>query len=399
MRSPGRTRDVRLDVLRGLALLIIFVDHIPGVIFAGLTPQAFGYADAAEAFVLIAGLAAYQAYARRFSENGVVLASLPIFNRVWQLYVTHLAVVVLVTGIAAYAARRFGDPNYLEALALDTFVADPVHAAWGVITLTFLPNYLDILPIYILFLAALPLVILSLRLHWSVPLAVSFSLWLAAQASGINLPNMQASRVWFFNPFAWQFIFVLGVVVAHLSLTGKLDWVATRRRLVSAITIACLIYVGFSLISVAPWRQIPAFANLILVDPADLPVSDKTNLTALRLLDALAKAWLLAVLIPRSARWLTSVPATLIAYAGRQSLPVFVLGLVLSTIGGVIVRETGFHLAVQSLVVLSGIVILLGFGALLDWQGRSGKADARQPATGPASAQMPVSQAARQSTN
>jgi hypothetical protein len=376
MASIAQTRDVRLDVLRGLALLIIFIDHIPGILFASFTPQVFGYADAAEAFVLIAGLSAYQAYNGRMQQAGVVRGSLPILTRVWQLYVTHLALVVLVAGIAAYAARRFGDPNYLEALGLDVFLADPAHAIVGVVTLTFLPNYLDILPLYMIVLAALPLVLLTLRVHWALPLAVSFGIYVTAQVTGLNLPNIQASRVWFFNPLAWQFIFVAGVVLSHLMATGKLDALFRARRLVAAITIMAAAYAMVSLISVAPWRQIPHFANLLLIDPSDLPVADKTNLTVLRLVDALAKAWLIAVLVPRDAAWLSAAPARLLAVAGRQSLPVFVLGLVLSTVSGVIVREAGFLLWVQSAVVIVGIVLMIGFGALLDWHARAARKDA-----------------------
>ncbi len=234
MGSPAPSRDVRLDVLRGLALLIIFVDHIPGMILAGVTPQAFGYADAAEAFVLIAGLSAYQAYSRKMDEAGALRGALPVFNRVWQLYVTHLALVLLVFGIAAWAARTFGDPNYLEALALDTFTNDPGLAAFGVMTLTFQPNYLDILPLYIVLLAALPFVLLALRVHWALPLGLSAGLYALGQMTGLNLPNMQASRVWFFNPLTWQFIFVLGVVVAHLSARGALDGLFAVAALCSA---------------------------------------------------------------------------------------------------------------------------------------------------------------------
>lgn len=380
MGPPAQARDVRLDVLRGLALLIIFIDHIPGILFSGLTPQVFGYADAAEAFVLIAGLSAYQAYNARMHEAGVVRGSLPILNRVWQLYVTHLALVVLVAGIAAYAARRFGDPNYLEALGLDVFLADPAQAIVGVVTLTFLPNYLDILPLYMLVLAALPLVLLALRMHWALPLALSFALYMVAQMTGMNLPNIQASRVWFFNPFAWQFIFVAGVVLSHLVATGKLEPLFRRKRLVAAITIMAAGYAFVSLISVAPWRMIPQFANVLVIDPADLPVADKTNLSVLRLFDAFAKAWLIAVLVPRGAAWLSAAPARLLAVAGRQSLPVFVLGLVLSTVSGVIVREAGFVLWVQSAVVLTGIALMIGFGALLDWQVRASRKDASPPA-------------------
>jgi hypothetical protein len=380
MGFPALTRDVRLDVLRGLALLIIFVNHIPGMVFTSFTPLAFGYADAAEAFVLIAGLAAYQAFNRKIDEAGVVRGSLPLFNRVWQLYVTHLALVLLVFGIASWAARTFGDPVYLEALALDTFINDPALAAVGVMTLTFLPNYLDILPLYIVLLTGLPFVLMALRVHWALPLVVSAGLYALAQTHGFNLPNMQASHVWFFNPLAWQFIFVVGVTVAHLNARGLLDGLFARRRLVLGVTLLAAAYAFVSMLSVAPWRLFPPLANTILIDPADLPVADKTLLTPLRLIDALAKAWLLAVLIPRGAAWLRGLPARGLELLGRQSLPVFVLGLVLSTIGSVVVREGGFTLAVQTAVLVVGVALQLGFAALLDWQARASRREAPAPA-------------------
>ncbi|MCX7325464.1 MAG: OpgC domain-containing protein [Hyphomicrobiales bacterium] len=114
----------------------------------------------------------------------------------------------------------------------------------------------------------------------------------------------------------------------------------------------------------------------------------------LRLVDGLAKAWLLAVLIPRAAGWLDAMPARMLAVMGRQSLPVFVLGLVLSTVCGVILRETGFVLAIQIGVLIGGSAILICFAVLLDWQARMGKRDAAvalpeaeaevRPAPGPA---------------
>ncbi len=50
-------RDTRLDVLRGLALITIFINHVPGQIFEYATTKNFGFSDAAEAFVLISGIA------------------------------------------------------------------------------------------------------------------------------------------------------------------------------------------------------------------------------------------------------------------------------------------------------------------------------------------------------
>lgn len=381
--GSAQGRDVRLDMLRGLALLIIFIDHIPGIVFSGMTPQAFGYADAAEAFVLIAGISAYHAYNARMGEIGFVRGSLPILNRVWQLYVTHLALVVLVAGIAAYAARRFADPNYLEAMGFDIFLADPALAIVGVVTLTFLPNYLDILPLYMVALGLLPLVLLALRVNVAIPLAFSFGIYVAAQATGVNLPNIQASRVWFFNPFAWQFLFVVGVALAHLGASGALDRLFARRRLVQTATLLAAAYVLLSLVSVAPWRQIPDLANFRLIDPNDLPVADKTNLSPLRLLDAFAKAWLIAVLVPQAAGWLSRWPFALLAVAGRQSLPVFVLGLVLSTVAGIVIKEGGYAFSLQAAIVLIGAGLMLAFAAMLDWQSRMSRQDGASRAARP----------------
>ena len=63
-------RDARVDFFRGLALLFIFIDHIPGNSLAWLTLHNFGFADAGEIFVALAGYAAFLAYARTFEDEG-----------------------------------------------------------------------------------------------------------------------------------------------------------------------------------------------------------------------------------------------------------------------------------------------------------------------------------------
>src|SRR5665213_1304563 len=65
-------RDSRVDVLRGLALLMIFIDHVPGNLLSLVTLRNFGFADAAELFVLLAGFASMAAYGRIFSRDGIV---------------------------------------------------------------------------------------------------------------------------------------------------------------------------------------------------------------------------------------------------------------------------------------------------------------------------------------
>jgi hypothetical protein len=65
-------RDPRIDVLRGIALLMIFVDHIPGNTLGLVTLHNFGFADAAEVFVLLAGMSSMFAYGRVFERDGAL---------------------------------------------------------------------------------------------------------------------------------------------------------------------------------------------------------------------------------------------------------------------------------------------------------------------------------------
>ena len=60
---PGR--DHRIDFLRGLALVMIFINHIPGTAYESYTSRNFGFSDAAEGFVLISGISAALAYSAR----------------------------------------------------------------------------------------------------------------------------------------------------------------------------------------------------------------------------------------------------------------------------------------------------------------------------------------------
>lgn len=397
MGSQAHSRDMRLDVFRGLALVIIFITHIPGLAFAGFTPRAVGFADAAEAFVLLAGLSAYYAYASTFlgqplGPTSLARGSMPILTRVWQLYITHVTLVILITGILAYAAQRFGDPEYLESGGLDILLTAPADAVRGIVTLTFLPHFLDILPLYILLLAALPIIMLSMRAHWALPLSLSVMLYAYAQMSGFNLPNINASSVWFFNPFAWQILFVVGLTVSHLAVTGRLARLFSLGWLVRTITVFSAAYVAFTFLAAAPWRQFALLANVEVFDPALLPIADKTNLSPLRLADAFAKFWLIAVLVSRSAPWLESVPARLLTLAGRHSLPVFVLGLMLSTVSLVVVKEASYAMWAQTAVTVTGVALMIGFAALLEWQSRLAKKDAVAKAIARETAQREVPQ-------
>ena len=89
-RAPS-TRDPRLDVFRGICLVMIFINHVPGNIYENLTSRNFGFSDAAEGFVLMSGIAAGLAYSMDFNLPGRIWTGLArVWRRVWTLYMVHL---------------------------------------------------------------------------------------------------------------------------------------------------------------------------------------------------------------------------------------------------------------------------------------------------------------------
>ena len=152
-------RDPRIDIARGMALAMIFINHIPAQNWSLLTLRNWGLADSAEVFVLLAGVAAGLAYARYFDRNEIRVGITKVGGRMFTLYFTHLLLFLGVGIAVVVGAEVFNETYTLEALGFDTILNEPLAFVGHVLTLTFLPNYLDILPLYVLLLGALPLLL------------------------------------------------------------------------------------------------------------------------------------------------------------------------------------------------------------------------------------------------
>ena len=98
-----------------------------------------------------------------------------------------------------------------HGLNLGPFLDDPARMLLGYATLTYVPNYFDILPMYLVILALIPLVMAAARLGRGAVAALVGVLYLLAYARLLDLPaEPWSERVWFFNPFSWQLLFFLG---------------------------------------------------------------------------------------------------------------------------------------------------------------------------------------------
>jgi len=362
---PGR--DPRLDFFRGLALWFIFLDHTPGNVFSWLTPRNYGFSDATETFIFISGYSAAIAYGRAWQRNGLAYSAAHVWQRVWTLYVAHLVLLMFYIAEVAWVATRYSNPAYVDELNLNEFLKAPHITLIEALLLRFKPANLDVLPLYIVLLAAFPLMLALIGWRPRVLLALSVALYAGARFFGWNLPSYPGEGGWFFNPFAWQLLFVLGVVCAAApeALGGLMRW---NRWLAAAAALWLL----FSFAFVMTWH-VPALEDAIPIWLGNLiyPV-DKTNLGLTRMLHFLALAWLAATLVPVDAGFLAKRRVRPIIVCGRQSLYIFCFGIYLSFFMHFVLVEIDSGLVAQAVCSIAGIAAMCALAALIDWYGAAG---------------------------
>jgi hypothetical protein len=376
--EPSAQRDLRLDFFRGLSLIFIFVDHIPYNVLSYFTLQSNTFFDAAEVFIFISGYTAALVYGRRLAAKGAIYATAQVWRRAWTLYVAHIFLFVLFIAEVSYTAATFKNPMYNDEMRVADFLDEPHVAVVQALLLRFQPAFLDILPMYIVLLLIFPAVLLGLRRHWLLVLAPSAALYVAVQIFDISVTAYPEGH-WYFNPLAWQFLFVSGAVLAHLNAGGR-DLTPMLRFVFPA---AALIFLAALVVRVSwtwhtLWEPVPP---LLLKQLWPAP---KDDLSPIRLIPFFSLVVLVAVLVPPHARMLTSRAARPLVTAGQQSLEIFCLGILLSALAHVLINEWGYGLALRLAVNALGIAIMLLAAQGLDWY----KALDRRPAPRPRAAPL-----------
>ena len=213
--SPVRQRDVRVDFFRGLALIFIFVDHIQENVLQYVTMQNFGFADAADVFVALAGYASFLAYTKVFDREGWPAGLFKVGRRISTLYIAHILLLIVCVAALALAALLADNVVYQDVVNLEPFFDEPGRALRKALVLSHQPDMLDILPLYVVLLLWFPLLLLLMRIHLVLALSASVALWIGANIFNWNLPSYPDNAGWYFNPFAWQLLFTLGAIAAH----------------------------------------------------------------------------------------------------------------------------------------------------------------------------------------
>lgn len=368
--APGR--DPRLDVLRGIALVMIYVNHVPGTVFEHLTSRNFGFSDAAEGFVLMAGVSAGLAYSGGFRPRATWAGARRIWRRVWTLYQVNLLITVWALGISAALALGWRNTDLLHANLVWTLFEKPLGFLVGVPLLTHQLGYANILPLYAVLLGVTPLVLMAGLRSPKVLLAGAILLWALAGQFRLNLPNYPLPGGWFFNPVSWQVIFVAGLLTGVAMKQGR-RFVPVRRWLqwlcAAFLLLALVVMRGPAVVAETFNHSLWLLRQMGL--PYWLTAFDKTFLTAPRLLHILALAYLVSTL-PVVRRLAGAAAARPLALLGRQSLPVFALGSVLCFFAQAVRAEAGDHMAIDGALVFGGLGLQYGLAFLTErWKRRA----------------------------
>jgi hypothetical protein len=376
--APAATeRDLRLDLFRGIALWLIFLDHIPENVVNWFTIRNYGFSDATEIFIFISGYTAAFVYGRAMRERGYLIASARILRRAWQIYVAHIFLFTIFMAEIAYVAATFDNPLYAEEMNILDFLKQPDVTIFQALLLKFKPVNMDVLPLYIVLLLLFPPALALLMWQPAFALAASALLYVLTWNFDWNLPAYP-NGVWFFNPFAWQLLFVFG---AWCALGGaKRLAPVLQSRTVLAVAIA---YLAFAFVITLTWyveplgRLVPNWLSEWMY-----PI-DKTNLDVLRFAHFLALAAVTVRFIPRDwpgLKWPILQPAI---RCGQHSLEIFCLGVFLAFAGQFVISEYSGGPLIQIAISITGIIIMIGTANLISWykviEGRSPGSRVKQP--------------------
>ncbi len=376
---PVSERELRLDLFRGMALWLIFIDHLPPSFLTWLTIRNYGFSDATEIFIFISGYTAAFVYGRAMRDVGFVVATARILRRVWQIYVAHVFLFTIFLAEISYVATSFENPLYSEEMGILDFLKQPDITIVQALMLRFRPVNMDVLPLYIVLMLFLPLILWLMKWRPDVTLALSALLYAATWQFDLYL-SAYPNGVWAFNPFAWQLLFVFGAWCAQGGA------VRMSRILSSKITMwISIAYVVAAFYITLTW-YIPQMYGMLprWLDQWMYPI-DKTDLDVLRFAHFLALAALTVRFLPKDWAGLKSPWLRPLILCGQHSLEIFCLGVFLAFAGHFVLAEVSggpaLHAVLHAVVTMSGIVIMCAAAWLFSWYKHSADKSARSRST------------------
>ncbi|WAJ32561.1 OpgC domain-containing protein [Arthrobacter sp. FX8] len=249
-------RDSRIDLLRGMAIVFVVVNHLGmASLFQLLTQEAVGFVSGAELFVLFSGLVVGMVYGPKAREDFGQVVDLTT-RRAGKLYLTALAVLIGVfllsllpffhtealttfvdqgTGGAGHNGAGRTYDLYSGMSSLFQFPVPP-QVLPAIVLLQFGPWQFNVMGLYVVLLLVSPLILAALnrgKAIWVV--AVSVAVYAAGAMTRFRILPSQFEDS--FPLLVWQVLFVLGLVAGYhrRSITA---WLSRHTWVVVACTTA-----------------------------------------------------------------------------------------------------------------------------------------------------------------
>lgn len=348
-----------VDFWRGFALITIFVDHIPGLFYSAYTLVNFSISDAADLFVFLAGWSLRLMAEGRGERRPVRDVMLRLFGRALELYAAQVLITMIAIAILALSATELDNPLLLQWHNADAVFNDPVPTHIGLALLTHQLGYFDILPLYVVLMLMAPFFALIDRVAKPLLVPISFALYVVVLAFRLTLPTWPVAGTWFFNPLAWQFIFVLGFALADAREGAG---AFARRHIVAFRAIGLPIVIAGVLMARFDWWPDPT----TVPSPKLFFLADKTFNTPMRVAQFLSLVAVFSAAWPyivRAAKtpvvgWFVGEVVALFSMLGRNSLYVFCVGSLLSLIAQVARLYARGSVGSDTLVVCIGIIVM-----------------------------------------
>jgi hypothetical protein len=357
IKLPKLSRMPELDALRGLFLVWMALTHLP-TRFSELLNQPFGFVSSAEGFVFLSALLVARLYIRQAMVDGQGLR-VKLWRRALKIYGYHLILLALAFTLAA----RLAIVTHRTALLnlLDFYLAHPVVAILGSLLLIYCPPLLDILPLYVIFLVATPLLLsAALRYGWSRVIGGSLIIWTLSQfgmrgaidsfvvhITHLPIPLQESGA---FNLFSWQWVWVAGLWIGAKSAEGPLP----LSRIPGWVTAVCAGVCAFFIGVRHDWLGSHLSTQVLGI------YLDKWNIGPLRMVNLVA----LAVVF----YWLRKPVLRLVAVEpfltlGKASLEVFFAHIIFVFIGlallyGEVTELQGYAAVLLVTVTLSGMMLV-----------------------------------------
>src|SRR5215475_5914820 len=346
----GRGHDLRINLLLGMANWFVFPGNIPNNAVNLVTLRNYGFSGATDVFVFVSCYAVALIYGAMMLERGFVITVTRILKRVGQLYVAYVVLFVVYVDAIGNVAARYAATNLFDEYNVIGMVDHPTRTLMHGLLLQARPLNLDGLQLFIVLMALFPPALWAMLRRPHLTLAASACLYLAARQFDWGLPSFPAGR-WDFNPFCWQFLFLLGA------------WFAVKgRELVAplygwpALRVAAVAYLVLALVIALPKH----FSELNGIIPGVWPLSldSKENLAPHRILHFLALAFVFTWLVPRDWPGLSATALRPVIKCGEEWLTAFCAGVFLSFAAHLLLITGPDSLMMQIAVSMAGLAAM-----------------------------------------